>query len=111
MNTLDPSTLTSPHAYAAAVLAEPSLDGRQWLMGRCPADWRALVEEHVNSAWSKVAAYRRHRAGREEQAREKPTAAQRRDASPKPRRVTKSAPEVGNAAIAKLRAVVGKGAA
>ncbi len=111
MNTLDPSKLTSPRAYAAAVLAEAALDRRQWLMERCPVDWRAQVEEHVKSAFPKVAAYRRHRAGREEQAREKPPAAQRRDASPKPRRVTKSAPEVGNAAIAKLRAAVGQGAA
>ncbi|MGK4383429.1 hypothetical protein [Ectopseudomonas oleovorans] len=65
MNTLDPSTLTSPRAYAAAVLAEAALDRRQWLMERCPVDWRAQVEEHVKSAFPKVAAYRRHRAGRD----------------------------------------------
>ena len=111
MSTLDPSTLISPRAYAAAVLAEASLDRRQWLMERCPPDWRGTVEEHVRSAYPKIAAYRRHRAGREEQAREKPPAAQRRDATPKPRPVSRSAPAVGNAAIAKLRAVVGKGAA
>ena len=111
MNALDPSTLISPRAYAVAVLAEPSLDGRKWLMERCPVEWRAQVEEHVKSAFPKVAAYRRHRVGREEQAREKPPAAQRRDATPKPHPVSRSAPEVGNAAIAKLRAVVGKGAA
>lgn len=111
MNTLDPSTLTSPRAYAAAVLAEPSLDGRKWLMERCPADWRGTVEEHVKSAFPKVTAYRRHMAGREEQARERPPAAQRRDATPEPRPISRSAPAVGNAAIAKLRAAVGKGAA
>lgn len=111
MNSLDPSTLTSPRAYAAAVLAEASLDRRQWLMQRCPAEWREQVEEHVKSAFPKVTAYRRHMAGREEQAREKPPAAQRRDATPKPRPVSRSAPEVGNAAIAKLRDAIGKGAA
>ncbi len=112
MNTLAPSKLTSPRAYAAAVLAEATLDRRQWLMERCPPDWRAQVEEHVKSAFPKVAAYRRHRAGREEQAREKPPAAPRRDAiwkkGPPPKCST---PEVGNAALAKLRAAIGKGAA
>jgi len=99
----------SPRDYAAAILAEPSLDRRQLLMGRCPAEWRSQVEEHVRSAFAKVTAYRQHMAGRAEQAREKPPAAQRRDATPKPRRVRKSAPEIGNAAIAKLRNAVGKG--
>lgn len=112
MNTLDPSTLTSPRAYAAAVVAEPSLERRQWLMERCPADWRAQVEEHVRSAFPKVAAYRQHMAGRAEQAHEQPPAAPRRDAiykkGPPPKR---SAPEVGNAALTKLRAAIGKGAA
>lgn len=101
----------APRDYAAAILAEPSLERRKSLMERCPAGWRERVEEYVNSAFPKVAAYRRHIAGRQEQARKKPPAAQRRDASPKPRQVSKSAPNVGNAAIAKLRAAVGKGAA
>ncbi|HEY1029769.1 MAG TPA: hypothetical protein VGE28_19310 [Pseudomonas sp.] len=102
---------TSPRDYAAAILAEPSIDRRQSLLERCPAHWRGLVEESVRCAFPTVAAYRKHMAGRAEQAREKPPAAQRRDASPKPRRVSKSAPEVGQAAIAKLRAAMAKGAA
>lgn len=102
---------TSPRDYAAAILAEPSLERRQSLMERCPVEWRGVVEEHVRSNFPKVAAYRKHIAGRAEQAREKPPAAQRRDATPKPRRVSKSAPEVGQAAIAKLRDAVSKGAA
>lgn len=111
MNTLDPSTLTGPRAYSAAVLSEASIDRRKWLMERCPAEWRILVEEHVKSAWPKVAAYRHHRAGRAEQSRQKPEAAQRRDASPKPIDNRRSAPEVGNAHLAKLRAAIAKGAA
>lgn len=101
----------APRDYAAAILAEPSLERRKSLMERCPVEWRERVQEYVNSAFQKVAAYRRHMAGRQEQAREKPPAAQRRDASPKPRQVSKSAPDVGKAAIAKLRAAIGQGAA
>lgn len=101
----------APRDYAAAILAEPSLERRKLLMERCPAEWRERVEEYVKSAFAKVAAYRRHKAGREEQARTKPPAAPRRDAIHKPQPVTRSAPEVGNAAIAKLRAAIGQGAA
>lgn len=101
----------APRDYAAAILAEPSLERRKSLMERCPAAWRERVEEYVRSYFPKVSAYRQHMSGRKAQAREKPPAAQRRDAPPKPRNVSKSAPSVGNAAIAKLRAVVGKGAA
>lgn len=110
MNTQAPHKLISPRSYAAAILAEPALDRRQALMERCPAEWRAQVEEHVRSAFPKVAAYRRHQADRAKQAREKPPAAPRRDAvykkGPPP---TRSVPEVGNAAIANLRAVLGQG--
>ena len=101
----------APRDYAAAILAEPSLDRRQQLMERCPAEWRAQVEEHVRSAFTKITAYRQHRAGRAEQAREKPQAAPRREARNSVIHHTCSAPEVGNAAIARLRAAIGKGAA
>ena len=102
----------APRDYAAAILAEPSLERRKSLMERCPAAWRERVEEYVRSYFPKVSAYRQHMSGRKAQAREKPPAAPRRDAiwkkGPPPKR---SAPDVGNAAIAKLRAAVGQGAA
>ncbi|MEE1950992.1 hypothetical protein V0R48_18585 [Pseudomonas alcaligenes] len=99
-------TLTSPRDYAAAVLAEPSLDGRKRLMERCPADWRSLVEEHVRSAFPVVAAYRRHQRDRIEGSKQKPPAAPRRTDTPNVTNHRKSVPEVGNAALAQLRAAV-----
>lgn len=105
------SRLVAPRDYAAAILAEPSLDRRKALMERCPADWRARVEDYVSNAFPKVAAYRRHRAGRAEQAHQKPPAAPRREAQHNIIDHSRSAPEVGNAAIARLRAAIGKGAA
>lgn len=98
--------LTSPRDYAAAVLAEPSLERRQSLMERCPADWREMVEEHVRSAFPKVNAYRRHQRERAEGSKQKPPAAPRREDTPNVTQHRKSAPEVGNAALARLRASV-----
>ena len=109
MNTQAPIKLTSPRAYAAAILAEPLLDRRQALMARCPAEWRDQVTDHVTNAFPKVSAYRRHQSGRAEQARQKPPASPRRtDIFKKGPPLNCSAPEVGNAAIAKLRAAIGK---
>lgn len=102
---------TSPRDHAAAILAEPSLERRRALLQRCPEDWRALVEEHVRTAFAKVAAYRSHMEGRREQAKKRPPAAPRRDDSSRPIAICRSAPEVGNAQLAKLRAAIDKGAA
>lgn len=98
----------SPRDYASQILAESSLEKRRALLDRCPAEWRGVVEDHVKSAFAKVAAYRQHQAGRVEQSQQRPEAAPRRDAvhkkGPPPAR---SAPEVGNRAINSLRAVIG----
>lgn len=102
---------TSPRDHAAAILAEPSLERRRALLQRCPEDWRPLVEEHVRTAFAKVAAYRSHIEGRRDQAKQRPPAAPRRDDPPRPIERRRSAPEVGNAQLAKLRAAMGKGAA
>lgn len=101
----------NPRDYAAAVLAEPSSDRRKALIERCPAEWRALVEEHVRSVFPKAIAYRQHLAGRAAQARMRPEAAARRESCTNITNHPRSAPEVGNAAIARLRAAIGKGAA
>lgn len=98
--------LTAPRDYAAAILAEPSLDRRRQLLERCPVEWRAQVEEHVKSAFAKVQAYRQHRAGRQQLAKEKPPAAPRREAL-NVTHYSKSAPEVGNRHLAALRSLVG----
>ncbi|NWA40778.1 hypothetical protein HX889_24310 [Pseudomonas reactans] len=102
---------TSPRDHASAILAEPSLERRQALLQRCPEDWRPLVEEHVRSAFAKVAAYRRHMKGRRDQARQRPPASPRRDDPPRPIDNRRSAPEVGNAHLTKLRAAVSQGVA
>ncbi|SNT07329.1 hypothetical protein [Pseudomonas segetis] len=102
---------TTPRDYAAAILAEPSLDRRKLLMERCPQEWRSLVEEHVKTAFNKVVAYRQHRSGRAQLSQQKPPAAPRREDQPQPIDYRRSAPEVGNAHLAKLRAAIGKGAA
>lgn len=101
-----PHALTSPRDYAAAVLAESSLERRQWLMERCPADWRSMVEEYVRSAFAKVTAFRRHQRDRIEGSKQKPPAAPRRNDTPNVTNHRKSVPEVGNAALAQLRAAV-----
>lgn len=100
--------LIAPRDYAAAILAEPSLDRRRQLLERCPAEWRPRVEEHVRSAFAKAQACRNYRADRQQLAKEKPPAAPRREAL----NVThyrKSAPEVGNRHLAALRSLVGGG--
>lgn len=111
MTTQTAHRLQNPRDYAAAILAEPALDRRQALMQRCPEDWRPLVEEHVQTAFQKIVAYRQHRAARAKQAQQKPPASPRREDPPKPIDNRRSAPEVGNAHLAKLRAAVNRGAA
>lgn len=106
MKTQTPHPPRSPRDYAAAILAEPSRERRNALLEACPADWRELVREHVQSAFPKVKAYRDHRAGRAAQARQKPPAAPRREATPNITNHSKSVPEVGNAHLSALRAAV-----
>ncbi|CDM42405.1 hypothetical protein [Ectopseudomonas oleovorans] len=106
MDTQTPHPPRSPRDYAAAILAEPSRERRNALLEACPAEWRDLVREHVQAAFAKVKAYRDHKAGRAQLARQKPPAAPRRDALHKPSNYTRSAPEVGNAHLSALRAAV-----
>lgn len=101
-----PQRLTSPRDYAAAILAEPSRERRNSLLERCPAEWQALVREHVEAAFGRVAAYRRHRQGRVEGAQQKPPAAPRRQDTPNVTDHRKSAPEVGQRHLDALRAAV-----
>ncbi|MCY1293751.1 hypothetical protein D9M70_430190 [compost metagenome] len=110
MNTqASPNTLHHPRDYAAAILAEPSRERRAQLLERCPAEWREFVEEHVRSAFGKVSAYRQHKAMRAGLAREKPLASPRREDPPRNVSHSRSEPEVGNAHLANLRALVGGG--
>lgn len=100
--------LCSPRDYAAAILAETSRERRSQLLAACPEEWRQLVREHVESAFARVKAYRQHKAGRAEAAREPPPPAPRReDTSFRISDFQKSSPEVGRARLAELRAAIG----
>jgi hypothetical protein len=111
MNTQAPHPPRSPRDHAAAILAEPSRERRTQMLEACPAHWRDQVREHVESAFAKIAAYRQHKAGRAQLAREKPPAAPRREAMNRVTHQKKSKPEVGNRHLAALRAAIGQGAA
>lgn len=95
----------SPRDHAAAILAEPSRERRNQLLGACPEPWRELVREHVQSAFARVQQYRQHRSERARAAKERPPAAPRReDTTFRISDHKKSAPEVGHAHLAELRA-------
>lgn len=101
---------TSPRDYAAMVLAEPSLERRRSLMERCPEHWRELVGEHVKTGYSRIKAYRQFISGRRQSMAEGPQPAPRRDdTSFRISDFKKSAPEVGNRELNKLKALVGGG--
>lgn len=98
----------SPRDWAAAILAEPSRERRNQLLARCPAHWRDMVREHVASAFARVQQYRQHKIARTESARQRPPAAPRReDTSFRVSDFPKSAPEIGRARLAELRATLG----
>ena len=109
MNTQAPHPPRSPRDYAAAILAEPLRERRAQLLEACPVHWRDTVREHVESAFGKLQAYRKHREGRAQAAREKPPAAPRREVTNRVNNHTKSQPEVGNKHLADLRAALNKG--
>ncbi|MCY1289760.1 hypothetical protein D9M70_388650 [compost metagenome] len=99
--------LRSPRDYAAAILAEPERERRASLLERCPAEWRDQVRSHVETAFQKIKAYREFIQGRRRLATQKPPAAPRREDTPDIVNHPRSAPEVGNAHLANLRALVG----
>ena len=100
----------SSREYAAQVLAESSLERRRSLMERCPSHWRDLVEEHVRTGWAHIQAYRQFISGRRRSIAEGPQPAPRRDeTSYRISDFKKSAPEVGQRELAKLKALVGGG--
>ncbi|MCM2318081.1 MAG: hypothetical protein NDI93_01985 [Pseudomonas sp.] len=99
------SPLCSPRDHAAAILAEPSRERRNQLLQACPEHWRELVREHVQSAFARVKQYRQHKTERVAAAKQRPTPAPRRDdTSFRISDFQKSAPEVGRARLAELRA-------
>lgn len=99
------SPLRTPRDHAAAILAEPSRERRNQLLAQCPEHWRELVREHVASAFARVQQYRQHKAERAKAAKQPPTPAPRReDTSFRISDHKKSAPEVGHAHLAELRA-------
>lgn len=100
----------APRDYAAAILAEPDRERRKALLERCPTQWRDQVRELVESAFQKALAYRNYIQGRRQASHEKPQAAPRREDPPKVTHHRKSAPEVGNGYLAKLRASIKGGA-
>lgn len=108
MTTSAPRIPRKPREHAAVILAEPSRERRQALLEAVPAEFRDQVRDHVETAFAKVQAYRRHRADRQQLAKEKPPAAPRREAL-NVTRYSKSAPEVGNRHLAVLRSLVGGG--
>lgn len=100
----------APRDYAAAILVEPSRERRAAMLERCPPEMRDLVEEHVRNAFAKIQSYRQYIQGKRTAAHQKPPAAPRREDMPNVLDHRKSAPEVGNGHLAKLRASI-KGAA
>ena len=100
----------APRDYAAAILAEPDRERRKSLLERCPSQWRDQVRELVESAFQKAQAYRQYIHGKRTAAHQKPPAAPRREDMPNVLDHRKSATEVGNGHLAKLRASI-KGAA
>lgn len=99
------SPLRTPRDYAAAILAEASRERRNQLLAACPEQWRELVREHVQSAFARVKQYRQHKTERVEAAKQPPTPAPRRDDTTfRISDFKKSAPEVGHAHLAELRA-------
>lgn len=107
MTTSTSHPLRSPRDYAAAILAEPAREERNRLLERCPEEWRDQVRSHVNDAWDKIRAFREYTEGRCRLAKQKPPAAPRREDTPNIVNHPRSEPEVGNAHLAKLRALVG----
>ena len=110
MNNQAPTPQPNPRDLAAAILAEPTLAGRRALIERCPQELRPIVEEHVRNGFAKIKSYRQHLEQRAGLASQKPPAAPRREDSPNITNHPKSAPEVGNSYLTKLRATV-RGAA
>lgn len=107
MNNQAPVSQPNPRDLAAAVLAEPSLEQRQLMLERCPAELLPLVKEYVQMGFGKVKSYRLHIADRAQSARETPPAAPRREAKNSVIHHTSSAPEFGNQRLAELRALIG----
>ncbi|EMB5660454.1 hypothetical protein [Pseudomonas aeruginosa] len=98
----------SPRDYAVAILAEPSRERRKALLEACPAQWRDLVREHVEDAFAKVKAYRQMMDARADSVRRGPPPAPGvTDTDFRLSNYTKSAPEVGNAHLAAIRAALG----
>lgn len=109
MNTQAPHPPRAPRDYAAAILAEPVRERRAQLLEACPKRWRGLVREYVERGFASLQAYRKHREGRQQLAKQKPPAAPRREAFTSVINHKSSTPEVGNQRLAELRALIGKG--
>lgn len=107
MNNQAPVSQANPRDLAAAILAEPSLEQRQLMLARCPAELLPLVKEYVRMGFDKVKSYRAHIDRRAKSARETPPAAPRREAQNSVIHRTSSAPEFGNQRLAELRALIG----
>lgn len=98
----------SAREYSALVLAEPDLQRRRSLMERCPDVWRSLVSDYVTEGYARIKAYRDYMQGRHKAMAAGPQPAPRReDTSFRISDFKKSAPEVGNRELAKLKALVG----
>lgn len=109
MNTQPHHPLRTPRDYAAAILAEVDRSAREAILARCPPEWRDQVETHVRDAWEKRQAYLRHRREGRAAAQQKPPAAPRQNVLNSVIHPTRSAPEVGNAHLAALRALCTRG--
>lgn len=110
MKTQVQKPLCHPRDYAAAILAEHVRERRAQLLEACPEHWRDLVREYVERGFASLQAYRKHREGRQQLAKQKPPAAPRREGFTSVINHKSSAPEVGNQRLAELRALIGKGA-
>jgi hypothetical protein len=106
MNIQAPVSQANPRDIAAKILATQSREQRQALLNSCPEELRDLVRSHVENNFDRVKSYRAHLAARADSMRKKPPPAPRRESSFKPIDNTRSAPEVGNAALAHLRGLI-----
>lgn len=98
--------LTSPRAFALAIASESSVARQRQFFEACPFEWRAQVREHVKTAQARIEQVRAHKHLVADAARKDPLPAAP-DNSFRISDFKKSAPEVGNRELAKLKALVG----
>lgn len=97
--------LTSPRAYAAAIVAEATVERQRMLFQACPFERRAQVREHVKTAQERAEKVRAHKRLVAESARKDPRPAAP-DNSFRISDFKRGSPEVAAQHLAALRATL-----